>query len=334
MYILVGGMGWVGSWVAKQLVEEGEQVLTIDISRRAHLHWKGMEHAVGFAQASIMDLPELLHIFDQFRGQIKGVVNLSYHMPVSLWHTSSELKAQTDRVGGPGGRRTMDPYKQVMTHVAGTMNLLELCRASNARNFVFISSGAVYSDMEGVWQEDRTKPECLYSSSKRAVEIIGAQYRRDFDIDFKSCRLMHVYGGLLPLSTSHPVHRVFFGPLQGLMEVSSPKGADQMQTMTYIKDIANGICLALKTPYPKHTEFNVAGPELLTTKQIIAVVKATVDLPTVQELGPGCYHPRYRNGGPIDISRAREEIGYVPKYDIRAGIKDYADWIRSVTSES
>ena len=333
MYLLAGGMGWVGSWVARQLAMEGEEVLAVDIARRSHPHWHGLEDRIQYASASVMDFPELLNIFKMFEGRIKGIVDLAYHLPVPMWHTREE-KPIWRPMDLPGGPMAHDPYKQVMTHVEGCMNLFELCRQFKVSNFVFIASGAIYGDMEGVWQEDTIDPQCFYSVSKRSVELIGGQYRRDYGLDFKSCRIMHVYGGILPLATSHPVHRVFFGPLQGLTEAHAPMGGDQLQNMTYIKDIADGICCALKTHLPKHTTFNIAGPELLTSQQIIDSVKEYLGGSLNLTLGPGCFVSRYRVGGPIDVSRAREELGYVPQYDIRKGVKDYAEWIRSIATVS
>lgn len=47
--------------------------------------------------------------------------------------------------------------------------------------------------------------------------------------------------------------------------------------------------------------------------------------PVKVDIGPGTLMPRCNA---LDITRAKEEFGYTPKYDLEAGIQDYAEWIK------
>ena len=48
------------------------------------------------------------------------------------------------------------------------------------------------------------------------------------------------------------------------------------------------------------------------------------------ELGPGELMQRAHA---LDISRAREELGFEPRYDIETGIQKYAEWMKKVVKD-
>jgi nucleoside-diphosphate-sugar epimerase len=109
-----------------------------------------------------------------------------------------------------------------------------------------------------------------------------------------------------------------FGPLEGLTDLSLPAGSDQILDLTYALDMARGVSAALLTPETKHKIFNISGGKAYTISEVHRVIARYAPIPDNLRIGPGRLMPR---GAPLDIRRAREELGYVPEYDLDRGVE-------------
>jgi nucleoside-diphosphate-sugar epimerase len=58
---------------------------------------------------------------------------------------------------------------------------------------------------------------------------------------------------------------------------------------------------------------------------VVALAQKYTHFPVKVEVGPG---ELMRRCEALDISRAREELGYEPQYSLEEGIKLYADWMK------
>jgi nucleoside-diphosphate-sugar epimerase len=75
--------------------------------------------------------------------------------------------------------------------------------------------------------------------------------------------------------------------------------------------------------------YNVGGGASISAKAVLAAVEAAVPgaaLP--DELRQSSAGEGEMSDGYMDISRARDEFGAAPRYDINSGIRQYADWLR------
>jgi len=90
----------------------------------------------------------------------------------------------------------------------------------------------------------------------------------------------------------------------------------------YVKDLANGIALAVHTSPLPHNVYNLGSGTLTTVEDIEAALKAI--FPGVKisrgKLTPA--RPR------MDITRARTELGFNPEYKLETGLRDYIAELR------
>jgi len=94
----------------------------------------------------------------------------------------------------------------------------------------------------------------------------------------------------------------------------------------YVKDCAEGIRRAYAAEKPPHPIYNIGGGVGASNRELVEAVTAVV--PEFEAtLQPG-RNPRARQNNYMDLARATAEIGYVPEYDVRRGIADYAAWLR------
>jgi len=209
----------------------------------------------------------------------------------------------------------------------GTINMLEIARLSGIKKFLYVSSGAVYGEVKGKPNEI-TYPPCpsdLYGASKASAEFIGQQYENHYDIDFRCARPYFFFGpGKFP-SEQTDLFKNLLGPLEGLTNLELEKGADQKLGFTYVRDTAYGVYLLYKAQNLKHKTINIASEESVSLLEMVRLAKKYSDSPTEVKIGSGRLFPR---GETLDISIAKEELGFHPRYSVEEGMKEYAEWIR------
>ncbi|MDT7574359.1 MAG: UDP-glucose 4-epimerase, partial [Pseudonocardiales bacterium] len=101
-------------------------------------------------------------------------------------------------------------------------------------------------------------------------------------------------------------------------------GYDQL----YVKDVGRAIASIHLAPKPEHTIYNIGAGEVVTNGQILAAVqKAVPGFST--ELAASDENTVMPLGMVVDITRLREEFGFVPRYTLDEGIAEYVDWLRT-----
>jgi nucleoside-diphosphate-sugar epimerase len=309
---ITGGHGHIGSWAAYFLAKEGERVILFDVSPHAPDHLDEVSEQIEFVQGDVMDIPRLTDVFQQHKGEIDGII-----------HT----------VGIMGEIVQTNPHYHVTLNVAGTINVLEIARLFDIPKVVYTSTGAVYGAVPGIVSEDDypPNPSDLYASTKASCEYIGQQYANTFGFEFRIARVYFCYGpGKLP-STFVRLYQLAFGALEGLTDLQADKGADQKLDFTYIEDAARGTALLYQAQGLKHNIFNIATGEPNSVGRVVELAQKYSPFTVKVELGSG---PLMLRCEALNITRAREELGFEPKYSLEEGIQRYAQWMAKVLEES
>ena len=161
-----------------------------------------------------------------------------------------------------------------------------------------------------------------------SCEYLGKQYESNFGLDFRICRIYFVYGpGRFP-SQFINIYKVAFGALEGLKELKLEKGGDQKLDFTYVEDAAQGVVLLYKARNLKHKTFNIATGVGTNIRRVTKLAQKYSHFPSKVVIGPGKLLPRSEA---LEITRAKEELGYEPKYTLENGIKLYADWLAKMS---
>jgi nucleoside-diphosphate-sugar epimerase len=175
-------------------------------------------------------------------------------------------------------------------------------------------------------EDEPLTPGDLYGAAKASAEFFGLQYANEFGLDFRALRVYFAYGpGRFP-SELYPLYNAVFGCLEGKTKISLPAGADQSVDFTYVKDIAQAVCLIYEAPALKHRQYNVCSGICHTIPALIHMVSKIAAVTVDLSVGPGRIMPR---GPSLDSSRLREELGFTPEYDIEKGVQEYVEWIKA-----
>lgn len=301
---ITGGHGHIGSWTAYFLAKEGGRVILYDINPSAPDYLAEVAKNVTFVKGDVLDFPRLTDCFRRHRGEIDGII-----------HT----------VGIMGEIVQTNPHGHVRLNIGGTHNMLEIARIFEIPKVVYTSTGAVYRPVPGTVTEDEPlEPSDLYAATKVSSEYLGQQYANTFGLDFRICRVYFLYGpGKFP-SRFIRLYRLAFGALEGLEGLKMDKGADQRLDFTYIEDAAWGTAQLYKAQDLKYDIYNIATGEPNSVGHVAELAQKYSHFPAKVELGAGELMQRCEA---LDISRAREELGFEPQYSLEEGVQRYADWI-------
>jgi nucleoside-diphosphate-sugar epimerase len=114
-----------------------------------------------------------------------------------------------------------------------------------------------------------------------------------------------------------PEQKGFFEKgMDGVGLLRHPDGTPYTRHIVGVKDVVQAFLLALGDPLAAGQTFNIAAPEPFRYDELSAYIGEKLDLPVIDFTLDGCYDFS------IDISRARDALGYVPQYDARAIVDD------------
>lgn len=301
--LVSGACGWLGSAIVAALLERGDAVIATDLAvSPAIAALATREPKLTFAPADLGEWHQVLRLFEEYR-------------PDAVIHAAAMV----------GVIQVADiPIKAQRVNVEGSINLFEAMRLLKVKRVIHVSTEETYGDFQSdlIDEDHPQKPLSIYGLTKLAAEHYGRVYSRDHGLECINVRTCWVYGPHLPrlrmprtfveaALRGEPFHQVDGGNL----------AVDQV----YIDDTVQGVLLALDKDKHNYDAYNIAtgvAPTLRDTAEAVnrAIPGAKI---TVGDSGP------YHHGGTVlsavkgalDISRAKKELGYAPRYDLQRGIE-------------
>lgn len=310
MKILVtGAAGFIGSHVCKHFTALGNHVIGIDNFDPFYpKKFKNLNIAAlkgndlfQFHEADIRDAKALNTIFSE--NQVDLVIHLAAKAGVR-----------------PSIESIADYYD---VNVNGTVCLLEAMRANNVKKMLFASSSSVYGNNPKVpFSEADTvdNPISPYASTKKSGELLCHVYCHLYGFDITCLRFFTVFGpGQRPDLAIHKFTRL----IDEGKSIPFYGDGSTSRDYTYVDDIVNGISCASNN-LGGYKLFNLGESRVITLKKMVETIETSLGKKAVLDklpLQPGDVSITY-----ADISKAKAEIGYDPKYGIETGIDKFVAW--------
>ena len=218
------------------------------------------------------------------------------------------------------------PKLYAETNINGTLNLLELARDFDIKQFVFGSSSSVYGVNSKVpfSEDDRiNQPISPYASTKAAGELLCHTYSHLFDIRTVCLRFFTVYGARQrPDLAIHKFTRLIAEgkPVQVFGDGTTRRD------YTYIDDIIQGVRASIDYDNSMHEVFNLGESETTELSRLINLLEKSLGVEAVvdrQPMQPGDVPVTY-----ADVSKARKLLNYDPRTKIEEGIPRFVEWFR------
>jgi UDP-glucose 4-epimerase len=311
MRTVVTGAGLVGCHTARELTDAGHQVLLLDARPEP-----------GYLAAVAGPQPELA------RRDVTDVDRLTEDL--RAWR--AEAIVHTAALVGP--KADANPFLAYWVNTGGTAAVAEAARRAGVTRLVHISSLAVYDwdalptgGARSVPETGPTSARTVYGGSKLAAEVVVTGYAAQGCFRATILRLAGVFGpglysgGSLLGST---LQRLVAAARQGQRAVVGRvlEGHEYL----YAADAGRAARLALdaldRTSTQDARVYNIGTGRMHLAGDIAAAIQASVPGATVvPRPGPA------PAGLPLDVTRARRELGFQPQWDIRLGVAALAGFL-------
>ena len=245
-----------------------------------------------------------------------------------------------------------DPPLGVRTIIDGTVNLLEVARSLGVQRVVYASSKSAYAPFDGVYAAPNYRPvpetyPCqppeMYGITKLAADQIGNYYRQHLGVEFVALRFGSTYGPFKRGAGTAPAGLIASAIEQEAVQVTfaEPAYSSALDEFVYNRDIGRAIQVACAAGPTPDWLFNIGTGVGSSIRDVVEAITSVpgVTPPEVTVLADGergkaaTGHLVTAHAGVLDVSRAREQLGFETRYDLAAGIADAADVIRASTEE-
>ena len=307
--VVTGGAGFLGSHLSERLLDAGYEVTCIDnlLTGKAD----NIAHLIGrpgfrFVRYNVTDF---LHV----EGPLDAV--LHFASPASP-RDYLEMPIQTLKVGS-----------------LGTPKALGLAKAKSAR-FLLASTSEVYGDpLESPQREDYwghvnpIGPRGVYDEAKRFAEAMTMAYRRFHGMDTRIVRIFNTYGPRMRPNDGRVVSNFIVQALGGEPLTIYGTGR-QTRSFCYVADLIDGIVKLLEAAPSEAmgTPFNIGNPQERTVAELAErILRLTSSRSSIVNEPLPQDDPKVRCP---DIGRAREHLGWEPRFDIDRGLSLTIDYFR------
>ena len=304
MTTLVTGAGLIGTSFARHAIARGERVVFFDPEPRADfLEFKLGNEGYKFARKDVRDLPALI-------GMIQA------HKVDTIVHTAGLI----------GGRVEASLSTAFDINLGGTKNVAEAARLTGVKRLVHISTFGVYDPRRratGPVTEDHPRGAGRgYGNFKGAKELILEAYANAYTFELIMLRPANVFGFGHFWSGSSGGMKLQRLLESGLDGVTAKIAASEAVTNEYIyaADMGRAVDLAATVPMPSVNVFNIGNGQATTFGEVVDTVK-TIFPKLAVEIEPGEAGPP--KNCPLDISRAKQHLGWSPAFSLQAAFEDY-----------
>ncbi|SIO19819.1 UDP-glucuronate 4-epimerase [Carnobacterium alterfunditum] len=325
--ILVTGVaGFIGSFLAKRLLESGKKVIGIDNLndyydvnlKKERLENLNTFENFKFEKVDIADKESVMKIFIEFNPSI--VINLAAQAGVRY------------------SLENPDAYTQ--SNLIGFFNILEACRNHPVDHLIYASSSSVYGNNKKVPFEETDKvdnPVSLYAATKKSNELMAHTYSHLYNIPATGLRFFTVYGpmGRPDMAYFGFADKYFANDLITIYNNGDFEN-DLYRDFTYIDDIIEGIVqLLLKQPEKTneqvpHRILNIGNSQPVKLMEFITTLEKAFS----QSLGRTVkfnkkYEPIKLGDVPATYAstdKLQELTGFKPTTSIKEGLQKFTDW--------
>jgi UDP-glucose 4-epimerase len=310
--LITGGLGFLGSNLARRLVELGAQVTLLD------------------------------SLIPEYGGNLFNIAGIEDQVRVNISdvrdeHSMRYLVQDQDYLFNLAGQTShldsmTDPYTDLEINCRSQISILEACRKYNAAiKVVFASTRQIYGkpDSLPVNEDHLLRPVDVNGINKMAGEWYHILYNNVFGITACALRLTNTYG---PRMRVKDARQTFLGIWIRLLVEGHPfevwEGR-QLRDFTYVDDVVEALLLAAACPQANGQTFNLGGDCVISLIGLAGLL--------VEVQGSGKYtvnsYPADRKRIDIgdyyaDFSRIRTALGWEPRVPLRIGLERTLDYYR------
>lgn len=302
---VTGISGFVGSHLAKKLIECGAEVIGLqhDIKKESYLDLLDLKDKVNIVTGDIIDTELLQRILVDYK------IDWVFHLAaVSIV-----------------GKAVQYPMHTYETNAFGTLALLEACRSveNKPEAILCTSTDKVYGEAIAAKEEDSLGGSGIYESSKVNMDVISRSYYYAYGLPIVVTRACNIVG-YDPLN-----RRVVPNSIKAMLKCESPiifEGEDTLREYIHVSDVCDAyIQLAENIEKVKGEPINIGTGEVISQRDLVLKIVA---------IGNGVLgddiKPTYVNRAvpvkeiskqSLNSEKIRGAIGWKPKLNLEEGLR-------------
>jgi len=310
--LITGGLGFIGSNLARRLVDLGAEVLLVDSLIPEYggnlFNINGIENKVKVNISDVRDPHSMKYL-------VKDVDFLF------------NLAGQTSHMDSMN-----DPFTDLEINTRAQLSILEACRQYNQKiRIVFASTRQIYGKPEYLPVDEKhpLRPVDVNGINKMAGEWYHILYNNVYGIRATVLRLTNTYG---PCMRVKDARQTFVGIWIRLILEGKPFdvwGGEQLRDFTYVDDCVEAMLLAASNERAYGNIYNLGGKEIVSLKQLAELL--------VKVNGGGKYiikeYPLDRKKIDIgdyysDYSKIQEALNWKPEISLEEGLRKTLEFYR------
>ncbi len=298
--VVTGVAGFVGSNLAKDLLDRGNTVIGIDNLTFGTI--ENVDPRVDFHHEDIRDRDIYL---------LLRAADAVFHLGAMSWLADCMAR----------------PIEAAHVNTVGTLNVLEAARRANVPKFVYADTSAEYEGIDNFpTPEDKVQPIGIYAASKHAGAAFCNSYRALYSMNITIVRYFNVYGPaqdwrrVVPPVMSSFILRM----LRGERPIIYGTG-EKRRDFIYVDDVNDFNRMIMDDPRSNGRVFNVGTGVNYSVNEVYQLIEEKLQTglkPIFKQDLPGEAQVSL-----ADVSAARE-LGWEPKVDIHDGLNRTVRYLR------
>ena len=307
LIIITGGLGFLGSQLAKKLSNEGYEIIIIDKKR--------------IKKKKLFNKQEKVKIYGGIDlSSSKSINKIKINKPNIILHCA----------GQPSAARSFEiPSQDLGINISGTLNIISWAKKNYTKKIIYASTFNVYQekiDNAHLKETFLCEPKSLYAVSKLSAENYIKVYCNFLNIKWNIVRMFNIYGpGQDPNNKYLGMISIFLNMAKKNGKIFIKGSLDRFRDFVFIDDVLHAWKLIIKDKKYFNNVYNIGSGKKTLIKDLIKEISSVLDkkiIIKVEKGTPGDFLGCYAN-----IGKIKNHLGYSPKYNLKQGLKLFNKWL-------
>lgn len=311
-HIVTGVAGFIGSYLAETLLQQGENVIGVDQLNDYYDPQLKQNNLVTLKQ------------YDSFKFIKADIQELDWRELLAsvdvVYHQAAQAGVRAS--WGEGFRSYTE------RNINATQVILEAAKqVKSLRRIVYASSSSIYGNAVKMPTPETLCPQPVspYGITKLAVERLCWLYQQNFDVPVTALRYFTVYGPRQRPDMAF--HKFFKAAIEG-KAIDIYGDGQQTRDYTFVKDIVAANLAAGKIPQAIGEVFNIGGGSRVTLIELLHMMEQVMGQPIKRNnLENAVGDARHTSA---DITKAQKILDYVPQVSLLEGLTQEWHWIKDL----
>lgn len=312
--LITGGAGFIGSNLIEKLIEQNNDIVCLD----------------NFSTGKRENIEAFL-INPKFK-LIEGDITVLKDCNAAV--QGCDIVLQQAALGSVP-RSIEDPIRTNQSNIDGFLNMLVAARDAGIKRFVYAASSSTYGDNYSLpkFEDKIGKPLSPYAITKYVNELYADVFGKLYQMEVIGLRYFNVFGRRQDPNGAYAAVIPKF--VHQLMNHESPVingDGSFSRDFTYIENViqANELAATTNNKEALNTVYNVAYGENTSLNELVSVLKNDLSIYDPKINLVEIIHGHERTGdiphSLASIDKAKELLGYNPKFSLKEGLKKAVDW--------